>query len=125
GDGLEAAAVEVLVGELDELGAAGAVVDVEVALVDREVEGGGEEVLDLALLGFEELLVGLDLLVGALGDGGLEEPRRRELLGVAGDDDALASREDGKGLFEATLGRLVEDDDGEDLLAREELGDGL
>ena len=125
GQRLEAFAVKLLIAETDQVGVARAVVDVEVGVFDLEVQRRGEQVFDLGLLDLEEVLVGLDLALLGRDNRGFEESGRRELLRIAGDDDAPGPGEHGQGFFQAALRRLVEDHDVEQVLAREDLGDGL
>ncbi len=99
---------------------------VEVALLDVEVERRAEQVLDLGLLLLEQPLVVLGLVVLAAPlRRGLEEPRRRELLRVAGDHHALRADQHRQRLLEPALRRLVEDRDVEQRRAREDLRDRL
>ena len=113
GEGDERALVDLGVGERDEP-------LVERAVVPRQAtarQGGGEHVEDrLDALG--DRLVGADRGGVAVGDGG-EERGRRQLAGVAGDDDLAGPRDRRHGLGRRHLRGLVEHDDVEPLPRRQ------
>ncbi len=123
-NGLESGAVEGVVGVLDQGGVSGAVVDIEEGFLDGEVEGGTEQILGTDLLLVEDFHGIHRFGFVGIGRGGFEEAGWRELTGIAGDDDASGTEQDGEGFFQPALAGFVEQHDVEDRFTREDLGDG-
>jgi hypothetical protein len=108
GNRLKPRGIEILIAELDQIAVARAVVHVEVAFLDFQIQSRPEQVFDLPLLALKKLLIGFDLFVFAPGYGRFKESRRWKLARIARDHHAMRPRQHRQRLLEPALRGFIE-----------------